>query len=146
MIRFVLICLVSTIFLFSCDVRRKDKVADDGLQRTEQALKDSTTVELIDKAYNFGTISEGEKVEYNFRFKNTGKKPLIITNASASCGCTVPEKPEEPVKPGETGFIKVMFNTQGRVGPAHKTVTITSNANPAFPLLELKGDVTEAKK
>ena len=112
MIRFVLICLVSTILLFSCDVRRKDKVADDGLQRTEQALKDSTTVELIDKVYNFGTISEGEKVEYNFRFKNTGKKPLIITNASASCGCTVPEKPEKPVMPGETSFIKVVFNSK----------------------------------
>ena len=101
---------------------------------------------MIDSVYDFGKVTDGEKVEFSFRFKNTGKNPLIVSNAVASCGCTVPEKPEEPIKPGETGFIKVMFNTQGRVGPAHKTVTITSNANPAFPLLELKGDVTEAKK
>ena len=143
MIRFVLICLVSIIFLFSCDVRRKDKVADDGLQRTEQALKDSTTVELIDKAYNFGTISEGEKVEYNFRFKNTGKKPLIITNASASCGCTVPEKPEKPVMPGEISFIKVVFNSKGKSGHQDKAIIVSSNVKPSFPDLMLSGEVKQ---
>lgn len=143
MTRFVLISLVSTIFLFSCDVRRKDKVADDGLQRTEQALKDSTTVELIDKVYNFGTISEGEKVEYNFRFKNTGKKPLIITNASASCGCTVPEKPEKPVMPGETSFIKVVFNSKGKSGHQDKAIIVSSNVKPSFPDLMLSGEVKQ---
>jgi hypothetical protein len=143
MIRFVLICLVSTIFLFSCDVRRKDKVADDGLQRTEQALRDSTTVELIDKTYNFGTITEGEKVEYNFRFKNTGKKPLIITNASASCGCTVPEKPEKPVMPGEISFIKVVFNSKGKSGHQDKAIIVSSNVKPSFPDLMLSGEVKQ---
>jgi hypothetical protein len=143
MIRFVLICLVSTIFLFSCDVRRKDKVADDGLQRTEQALRDSTTVELIDKTYNFGTITEGEKVEYNFKFKNTGKKPLIITNASASCGCTVPEKPEKPVMPGEISFIKVVFNSKGKSGHQDKAIIVSSNVKPSFPDLMLSGEVKQ---
>jgi hypothetical protein len=143
MIRFVLICLVSTIFLFSCDVRRKDKVADDDLQRTEQALRDSTTVELIDKTYNFGTITEGEKVEYNFRFKNTGKKPLIITNASASCGCTVPEKPEKPVMPGEISFIKVVFNSKGKSGHQDKAIIVSSNVKPSFPDLMLSGEVKQ---
>ncbi len=111
-----------------------------------QAFKDSTTVQMIDSAYNFGKVTDGEKVEYNFRFKNTGKNPLIVSNATASCGCTVPEKPEEPIKPGETGFIKVVFNSQGRVGDVHKEVTVTSNAYPAFPVLELKGQILEAKK
>jgi len=78
--------LLALITVASCNVRRRDKVADDVNLRNEQALKDSTTVQLIDSVYNFGTINEGEKVEYSFRFKNTGKKPLIVSNAHASCG------------------------------------------------------------
>ncbi len=74
------------------------------------------TVQIIDSAYDFGSVTDGKKVEYNYRFRNTGNKPLIIASAMASCGCTVPEKPEEPVKPGETGFLKVVFNSSGRVG------------------------------
>ncbi len=111
-----------------------------------QAFKDSTTVQMIDSVYNFGKITDGEKVEFSFRFKNSGHNPLIVSNATASCGCTVPEKPEQPVKPGETGFIKVVFNSKGRVGDVHKEVTVTSNAYPAFPLLALKGQVEAAKK
>ncbi len=98
---------------------------------------DSTTVQMIDSAYNFGKVTDGEKVEYSYRFRNTGKNPLIVSSAIASCGCTVPEKPEEPIKPGETGFLKVVFNSKGRVGPVHKEITVTSNAYPQFPVLQL---------
>jgi len=143
MMRFILICLISATFLFSCDVRRKDKVADDAMQKMEQALKDTTTVEIIDRAYNFGSITEGDKVEYNFRFKNTGTKPLIITSASASCGCTVPEKPEKPVMPGETSFIKVVFNSKGKSGHQDKSIIVSSNAKPPFPDLMLTGQVKQ---
>lgn len=133
--------LMCGIILLSCDFRRKDKIADDGAKITEQALKDSTTVEIIDSVYNFGTVVEGEKVEYSYRFKNTGTKPLVIITASGSCGCTVPQRPEKPIMPGETGFIKVVFNSKGRVGPNEKHVTITSNAKPEFQQLLLKGEV-----
>ncbi|MDB5198293.1 MAG: hypothetical protein JWO92_256 [Chitinophagaceae bacterium] len=142
--RFLMI-LMLTCILFSCDIR-KNKSKADVVSDSAQAFMDSTTVQMIDTVYDFGKVTDGEKVEYSFRFKNTGKYPLIVSNATASCGCTVPEKPEEPIKPGETGFIKVVFNSQGRVGEAHKEVTVTSNAHPAFPILELKGQVTEAKK
>jgi Protein of unknown function (DUF1573) len=111
------------------------------MQKTEQALKDTTTVELTDTVYNFGTITEGDKVEYSFRFKNTGNKPLVISNAHASCGCTVPEKPEKPVMPGETSFIKVVFNSKGKSGHQEKTIFVSSNARPAFPELVLSGKV-----
>jgi archaellum component FlaG (FlaF/FlaG flagellin family) len=127
--------------LVSCDVRRKDKVVDDGSKQMADALKDSTTVQLIDSVYNFGKIAEGEKVEYSFRFKNTGKKPLVVTNASASCGCTVPEKPEKPILPGETGFIKVIFNSKGKSNHQEKAITVSSNVKPFFPELKLVGDV-----
>jgi len=65
-------------------------------------------------------VTEGEKVIYNYRFKNTGTKPLVIVEATASCGCTVPQKPEKPILPGETGFIKVVFDSKNRVGEAHR--------------------------
>ena len=133
--------------LFSCDIR-KNKAKDDvkASDPSVQVFKDSTTVQIIDSVYNFGKVTDGEKVEYNYRFKNTGKNPLIITTATASCGCTVPEKPEAPIKPGETGFIKVVFNSQGRVGDVHKEITVVSNAYPVFPVLELRGQVMEIKK
>lgn len=131
--------------VISCDIRRKDKIADDLETQKILALKDSTTVQIIDSAYNFGKVTDGEKVVYSYRFKNTGTKPLIVIEATASCGCTVPQKPERPILPGETGFIKIVFDSKGRVGNAHKTITVKSNAKPEFPQLFLTGDV-EAKK
>lgn len=130
-----------SITIISCDVRRKDKVVDDASKQIEQAMKQSTTVEMIDTAYNFGKITEGEKVEYNFRFKNTGTHPLVVTKTTASCGCTVPEKPEKPIMPGEINYIKVVFNSKGKSGHNEKTITVASNANPPFPELILRGDI-----
>ncbi len=136
---------VSLLFLASCDVRKKDKnatLANNDLKQ-QKVIKDPTTVQIIDTSFSFGKITDGEIVEYNFRFKNTGSKPLIITNANASCGCTVPEKPEAPIPSGDTGFIKVKFNSAGKVGMVHKNVTVISNADPAFPDLVIKGEVTK---
>ncbi len=138
----IYVLLFSVIFLInSCDVRKRDKIADDAAKQQEQALKDTTSVQLIDSAYNFGKVTDGEKVEFSYRFLNTGTKPLIVTNATASCGCTVPQKPERPILPGETGFIKVVFDSKNRIGTAHKTITVTSNAQPGFPELLLTGEV-----
>lgn len=143
--KYILILLISATVV-SCDVRRKDKIADDAETQKALALKDSTTVQIIDSAYNFKPVTDGEKVEYSYRFKNTGTKPLVIVEATASCGCTVPQKPEKPILPGETGFIKVAFDSKGRVGSAHKTITVISNAKPEFPQLILTGEVIAAKK
>ena len=144
--RLLTIGVLSTLF-FSCDIRKNSSNADkQATDADNPVFKDSTTVQMIDSVYDFGKVTDGEKVEYSYRFKNTGKTPLIVSKATASCGCTVPEKPEEPIKPGETGFIKVVFNSQGRVGDVHKEVTVTSNAYPGFPVLELKGKVLEVKK
>lgn len=137
--------LIITAAIFSflvtgCDVRKKDKqVAIPNAPKQE--IKDPTSVQIIDSVYDFGKATEGEVVQYNFRFKNTGDKPLVVSDVHASCGCTVPEKPEKPVMPGETGYILVKFNSQNRPGEAHKTITVGSNANPPFPELLLKGTV-----
>lgn len=150
MIRSLIASFALGVLLISCDVRTKDKIADNTSQVTgSKTPADSTTptsVQIIDSVFDFGKVAEGEIVEFSYRFKNTGTQPLIISNVSASCGCTVPEKPEAPIKTGETGFIKVKFNSEGRVGVAHKTVTVQSNAAPAFPELLLKGEVTAKAK
>ena len=135
-----------TSLIFSCNIRNTKNEGDVQAAKPAPHFSDSTTVQMIDSAYNFGKVSDGEKVEYSYRFRNTGKNPLIVSSAVASCGCTVPEKPEEPIKPGETGFLKVVFNSKGRVGDVHKEVTVTSNAFPPFPVLELTGQVVTAGK
>jgi len=95
--------------------------------------------------YNFGNIKQGQSVSFNFKFKNTGKRALIVTNASASCGCTVPEKPERPIMPGQTSFIKVIFNSTGKSGHQDKNVTVSANTNPSFPTIKLIGEVEVPK-
>lgn len=109
------------------------------------AEADAPKVKVEKTIYEFGEITQGEKVTYTFKFKNVGKTPLIITNATASCGCTQPEYPKEPVKPGADGEIKVTFDSTGKLGLQDKVVTITSNANPKFDELHLVGNVKEKK-
>jgi len=82
--------------------------------------------------HNFGQITQGEKVEYAFRFTNTGNRDLLIQDAVSSCGCTVPEWPKEPVKPGESGYLKVVFDSHGKEGFTEKEISIKANTNPPF--------------
>ena len=107
---------------------------DTGVAKLPEAnnadTENYTTIEWIDNVnQSLPKVKEGEIVEVTFRFKNTGTKPLVVENVSASCGCTVPEKPEEPVMPGKEGLIKAKFDSHGRVGPNSKTLTVVANTN-----------------
>lgn len=82
--------------------------------------------------HDFGKITEGEKVAHSFKFTNKGDGQLVISNANPSCGCTVPNYPKKPIKPGESGFIDVVFDSEGRKGKFTKSVTIMAN-NPGEP-------------
>ena len=137
----VFLIIVLPAILFSCDIRHAKHKEDVDFGQTSSNFKDSTTVQIIDSAYNFGKVTDGEKVEYNFKFRNSGKNPLIIASATSSCGCTVPEKPEAPIAPGEIGYLKVVFDSKNRVGEVHKDITVVSNAYPSFPQLQLLGEV-----
>ncbi len=95
--------------------------------------------------HDFGKIQEGDKVTYKFNFANTGKSPLIITDAVASCGCTIPTWPKAPIKPGDGGQIVVTFNSFGKKGLQDKMVTITANTNPRQNVVYLVGEVLEKK-
>jgi hypothetical protein len=91
--------------------------------------------------YNFGSIKSGEEVKYDFVFTNIGNEPIIIASAIGSCGCTVPVWPKEPILKGQTGKIKVTFNSAGKMGLQDKTVTISSNAVQNPLVLHIKGMV-----
>ncbi len=92
--------------------------------------------------HDFGTINKGDNGTYEFTFKNTGKQPLIISNAQGSCGCTVPQWPKEPIAPGASSKIKVTYDTK-RVGAFTKTVTISSNGVTSSKVITIKGVVND---
>ena len=100
-----------------------------------------TKMSFTEETYDFGTVSEGDKVEHIYKFKNSGNEPLIISNAQGSCGCTVPQWPKEPIAPGKTGEIKVVFDSKGKAGKQSKTVTITANTEPATTTINITGEV-----
>ena len=89
---------------------------------------------------NYGKIKKGANGERTFVFTNVGDAPIIIEHIQSSCGCTVPEKPEQPIMPGEQGEIKVSYDTK-RVGGFSKQITILSNAITARKALKIKGYV-----
>lgn len=99
-------------------------------------------------SFNFGTFSESNPVQKCvFTFTNSGDKPLVINQAVASCGCTVPQYTKAPVKPGEKGTISVTYNGKGKF-PGHfkKTITIRTNGVPEMTRLYIEGEMTEAKE
>lgn len=101
----------------------------------------TTTLNFDANEFDYGTIDQGEKVTHIYKFTNTGKEPLIISNAKGSCGCTVPQWPKDPIMPGADGEIKVQFDSKGKRGKQSKRVTITANTDPAQTFLTIKGEV-----
>lgn len=129
------IVLISSLH-FACtsnDVNSVDKQSVDSAKRAQQlnAATDSanfTQIQWIDSIHqNLGKVKEGSVLEVSWRFKNTGTKPLIISNVNASCGCTVAEKPEAPVAAGEEGVIKAKFDSKDRQGMQRKDVYVLAN-------------------
>lgn len=105
------------------------------------------TIKFTASEHNFGSIPEGPKAYHEFQFTNTGREPVIIEKAEASCGCTVPEISKAPVPPGKTGTVKVEYNSEGRPGNFDKTITVhvksgVNKDKSGTVLLKIKGAVT----
>jgi hypothetical protein len=112
------------------------------LTAEEQVPSGPTTVMTFEHTdFDYGTVKEGEKVKHVYKFKNTGKEPLIISSAKGSCGCTVPKWPSEPIAPGASGQIDVEFDSKGKPGKQTKRVTVTANTVPAQSFLNISGNV-----
>ena len=104
-----------------------------------------TNVKFAEVNHNFGKIQQDTKNTKIFTFTNTGSEPLIIENAVGSCGCTVPKFPKEPIKPGATGKIEVVYSPGKQEGAQTKTVTITANTNPISTTLNISAEVEVVK-
>lgn len=101
-----------------------------------------THIEFEETHYSFGKVRNGDKVQHVYRFKNTGDKPLLISQVEAGCGCTAPSYPTAPVAPGETGEITIAFNSTNRGGFQEKSVTVMSNAQESRIKLSFDADVS----
>lgn len=152
----VLLALVAVFMITACqsgnnDVReaaRQDITAATPQNNIQSAVQaptvptgPTTVMSFSEDRFNFGTVTEGEKVSHTYTFTNTGDEPLILSNARGSCGCTVPKWPRQPIQPGESSDIIVEFNTKNKPGPRSQKVTITANTNPPESFIYLDGQV-----
>ena len=125
------------------------KITDEDMKTVaaEKALVGKLPkVSLNKEIHDFGTIAEGEVVETEFIVTNTGEGDLLIADAKGSCGCTVPEPPKDPIKPGESAPIKVSFDSKGKPGNQEKTVTLTTNSENGHEMFRIKANVTPMAK
>lgn len=132
----ILSIAVMALISFAGFAQDKPTLTNVGNENSNQA-----SFKFTEEEFNFGTIMQGDQVKHDFEFTNTGKEPLIISNAAGSCGCTVPEWPKEPIASGAKAVIKVTFNSAGKQGVQDKTVTLQSNAAQNPLVLHLKGNV-----
>lgn len=108
---------------------------------TEAPNPNAPVMEFTEPEFDFKDIQPSSKVRHTFSFKNTGKSPLIIEDATASCGCTTPSWTKEPVAPGGTGTVEVQFDSQGKRGLISKQVNVRANTQPSITTVIIKGNV-----
>jgi len=107
----------------------------------ESKMDELPVMEFREMLHDFGTVIEGEKVTYSFKFTNTGGSKLLISDVSTSCGCTATKYTKDPVDPGEEGILTVTFDTRHRRGFQNKTITVAANTQPNKTILRIKAKV-----
>ena len=134
-----------TFLIFSCDQDPSKKINAENVKAVEERIDkayDSAEIEFEFDSYDFGEVKDGEIVEVDFDFTNSGNSDLIIFDASASCGCTVPEYPQNVnIKPGQSDKLKVRFDTANKPGKQIKSVTLTTNTNSGKKIIRISGFV-----
>jgi len=136
LIIFLSISFMAVNFAFSQTETPKDEVI---------APNPNAPVITFDKViHDYGVINKGDNGKCEFKFTNTGKEPLILSRPRSNCGCTVPTWPRQPIMPGKSDIITVVYDTQ-RMGPIHKSVTVFSNAKNNAVVLQIKGTVNQTK-
>ena len=134
-----------TFLIFSCDQDPSKKINAENVKAVEERIDkayDSAEIEFEFDSYDFGEVKDGEIVEVDFNFTNSGKSDLIIFDATPSCGCTVPEYPQNVnIKPGQSDKLKVRFDTANKPGKQIKSVTLTTNTNSGKKIIRISGFV-----
>ena len=130
-----------TIILFSALIAYSCAGNDNGKKETLTEAGGNAIITFSSLEHDFGKIAEGEKVGTIFTFSNSGDGNLVIASATTSCGCTVPEYSNKPVRPGETGTLEVVFDSSHREGKQTKTITVRSNADKPVVILKITADI-----
>ena len=133
------------LLLTSC--RTKQDSDTDIIRNPQSALgyddKEAMPVITFDSdLHDFGRLSAGESVSYSFHFRNTGKSDLVISGASATCGCTVADYPKQRIAPGGEGYVTVTFKSAGKSGQQFQEVTVVTNAQPSIAKLKIMAQVS----
>ena len=113
------------------------------VQKIARPTREPAKIKFEETSYTYDTIKQGDVVEYSFKFKNVGERPLSIKDVKGSCGCTIGSYPFLDIAPKEENAIKARFDSKGKVGPQFTTITVYSNANAKGDVLSLKGFVVE---
>ncbi len=132
-------------FFFACQSNNDDRstrLVNNPKSATESDRKEVAQITFTNIEHDFGRLIQGEKVVHIFKFKNSGNADLIVSQVSASCGCTASKFTKDPLKPGEEGKIEVTFDSNGQRGIQNKTITVISNGLPQTTVLRLKAQVT----
>lgn len=142
-----ILLVIITFITFSCKQNAADKVKDENIniakERDNRKVAGLPEMTFESTDFDFGTIKQGEKVTAVFTFTNTGESDLIITQAKASCGCTVPEWPQnKKIKPGESDQITAVFDSKSKRNKQNKSITLTTNTLKGKELVYVKGFVT----
>ncbi|MBN9286123.1 MULTISPECIES: DUF1573 domain-containing protein [Flavobacterium] len=145
-----MLAIASLVLTTSCKKENaSDKIDDASVElatKNNEASGKLPVIKFNEEEHNFGTINEGDKAETVFTVTNEGEADLIIVNAQGSCGCTVPEWPKEPIKPGASVPLKVTFDSTGKPGQQQKTVTLTTNTAKGTETVTIKAEVTPKAK
>lgn len=132
------------LLLISCNNTEKP-ISTDIVNNPKSASssndKDSPVLTFEKEEHNFGVAMQGERLSYSFKFTNTGNKDLIISQASASCGCTVADFPQNPIRPNGKGHVTIVFDTKGLKGLQTKSVSVFANTNPNFVIIKVSAMV-----
>lgn len=135
-------------FVFSGPVFGQKPGPQETAPKTEAkaANPNAPKITFAEQSYDFGTVVEGPQVTHDFKIKNEGKEPLVLSNVRASCGCTVPTWPKEPILPGKESVISATYNTSGRPGHFNKTITIESNSEGGNKVVTITGEVIKPEE
>lgn len=140
----VILMVMAAAFITACSDAKKEKnEMDTAVLETNDNSTAEPKMTFAKTSWDFGTITEGERVEHTFKFVNDGTSDLVISSATASCGCTIPEWPKEPIAPGEKGAIKVEFNSTGKSDMVTKDITILANTNAVKSILKINVFITK---
>ena len=141
---FPFILILSCSYNYDSNNAQKDKdlnLIHNPISAENEDSSSLPVMSFIKKVHDFKEVYQGEKLEYKFQFTNTGKNNLIISSTKTTCGCTVSDYPKEPILPGASAYIKIVFDSENKSGYFHKAIEVSANTIPNKHVLEIIGKI-----